>query len=268
MRERTHMFERGLGLLLVVLMLPLGSPTSSTTLQGGGQARWGYRVVNAYPHDSNAFTQGLVIVDGVMYESTGLHGQSSLRRVEIETGRVLQKRDVGKEHFAEGLAAWQDTLIQLTWQTNTAFVYDRATFKPVRTHSFDGEGWGLTSNGQHLILSDGGPVLRFLDPATFKVVRRLTVKDNGRPLEEINELEFVKGEIFANVWLTDRIARINPATGDVIGWIDLTGLLERGELTNDQAVLNGIAYDAASDRLFVTGKLWPRIFEIRLERKQ
>ena len=236
--------------------------------QGGGQSRWGYRVVNTYPHDANAFTQGLVVVDGVMYESTGQLGRSSLRRVDIATGKVLQKLDVAAKHFAEGLAAWQNSLFQLTWQSGVVFVYDRASFKQTGTFPFAGEGWGLTQDGKRLILSDGSPVLRFFDPATFKQTGSITVKDAGKPVSQINELEFVKGEIFANVWHTDRIARIDPATGAVTGWIDMAGLLKPGEVTDNEAVLNGIAYDEKNDRLFVTGKLWPKIFEIKLERKQ
>jgi glutaminyl-peptide cyclotransferase len=236
--------------------------------QGGGQSRWGYRVVNTYPHDANAFTQGLVIADGVMYESTGQLGRSSLRRVDIATGKVLQKAAVEAKHFAEGLAAWQNSLFQLTWQSGVVFVYDRASFKQTQTFPFSGEGWGLTQDGTHLILSDGSPVLRFFDPATFKQARFITVKDGAKPVPQINELEFVKGEIFANIWHSDRIARINPATGAVTGWIEMAGLLKPGEVTDGEAVLNGIAYDAKNDRLFVTGKLWPKIFEIKLERKQ
>ena len=236
--------------------------------QGGGQSRWGYRIVNTYPHDANAFTQGLVVVDGVIYESTGQLGRSSLRRVDLATGKVLQKLDVDAKHFAEGLAAWQDSLYQLTWQSGVVFVYDRASFKQTRTFPLSGEGWGLTQDGKSLILSDGSPVLRFFDPATFKQTHFITVKDGGKPLSQVNELEFVKGEIFANVWHSDRIARINPATGAVTGWIEMAGLLKPGDVRDGEAVLNGIAYDEKSDRLFVTGKLWPKIFEIKLERKQ
>ena len=236
--------------------------------QGGGQTRWGYRIVNTYPHDANAFTQGLVVVDGVMYESTGQLGRSSLRRVDIATGKVLQKLDVDARHFAEGLAAWQNSLYQLTWQSGVVFVYDRATFKQTRTFPLSGEGWGLAQDGTRLILSDGSPVLRFFDPATFKQTGSITVRDGGKPVFQVNELEFVNGEIFANIWHSDRIARINPATGAVTGWIDMAGLLKPGDVRDGEAVLNGIAYDEKNDRLFVTGKLWPKIFEIKLERKQ
>jgi glutamine cyclotransferase len=223
-----------------------------------------YRVVHTYPHDPHAFTQGLVYADGHLYESTGLKGHSSLRMVDVETGRVLQELPVPSQYFAEGLAAWGSTLVQLTWQDHTAFVYDRFSFRELRTLSYPGEGWGLAADGKELILSDGTAMLRFLDPVTFHELRRVIVKDDGVPVLQLNELEVVKGEIYANVWYSDRIARISPATGKVLGWIDLTGLLKPEERTDRGAVLNGIAYDAANDRLFVTGKLWPRLFEIKV----
>jgi len=226
----------------------------------------GYRVVRSYPHDAKAFTQGLVFADGHLYESTGLEGRSSLRMVDLETGRVLQELPVPRPYFAEGLTTWGSTLVQLTWQSETAFIYDRFSFRKLRTQSYQGQGWGLTSDGKTLILSDGTAQLRFLDPATFRELRTVTVKDHGRPVAQLNELEMVKGEIYANVWHTDRIARISPATGKVLGWIDLRGLLPQAERTDPEAVLNGIAYDAAHDRLFVTGKLWPRLFEIKVLR--
>jgi glutamine cyclotransferase len=223
-----------------------------------------YRVVHSYPHDAHAFTQGLIYADGHLYESTGLQGHSSLRMVDLETGRVLQELPVPPQYFAEGLAAWGSTLVQLTWQAHTAFVYDRFSFRELRTEGYSGEGWGLTTDANELILSDGTADLRFLDPATFHELRKVTVKDHGRPVTELNELEFVRGEIYANVWHSDRIARISHANGKVLGWIDLAGLLPAGERTDPEAVLNGIAYDAAHDRLFVTGKLWPRLFEIKV----
>jgi len=233
--------------------------------EGVSRLHQDYEIVNVYPHDPTAFTQGLVIIDGRLFESAGRYGQSNLREVDLESGRVLRRHDVEAKYFAEGLTAWRETLVQLTWTAGAAFVYDRASFKLLRTHQYRGEGWGLTHDGRRLILSDGSPDLRFLDPETFEETGRVTVRDNGSPLEEINELEYVRGEILANVWETDRIARINPASGDVIGWIDLSGLLAAGEVTSHEAVLNGIAYDAARDRLFVTGKLWPKLFEIRVK---
>ncbi|MCS6846303.1 MAG: glutaminyl-peptide cyclotransferase [Anaerolineae bacterium] len=222
-----------------------------------------YTVVNAYPHDPGAFTQGLVYADGVLYESTGLYGRSSLRRVALETGEVLQQRDLPAEYFGEGLALFDGRLIQLTWQNNTGFVYEAASFELQRTWAYPTEGWGLTHDGTHLIMSDGSATLRFLDPVTFQVQREVLVTDGGRPVVRLNELEYVNGEVFANVWQTDWVARIDPQSGRVLGWIDLGGLLTPEERQGID-VLNGIAYDAQNDRLFVTGKLWPKLFEITL----
>ena len=224
----------------------------------------GYRIVHTYPHDPHAFTQGLVFVDGQLYESTGINGQSSLRMVDLETGRVLQEQPVDRKYFGEGLTAWGSTLVQLTWQSHVALVYDRFSFRLLRTFSFAGEGWGLTQDGKWLILSDGTSILRFLDPATFKEVRRITVTDRGMPVTEINELEYIEGQVYANIWHSDRMARISPRTGRVLGWINLKGLLPESERSGPEAVLNGIAWDAAHHRLFVTGKLWPKLFEIEV----
>jgi glutamine cyclotransferase len=226
----------------------------------------GYRVVNAYPHDPDAYTQGLIYRGGFLYESTGRNGQSTLRKVTLETGAVVQQRRIDHAHFAEGLAEWKGRLYQLTWQSNVAFVYDLASFAPVRTLRYPGEGWGLTAAPEGLILSDGTADLRVLDPETFREIRRVTVRDAGVPIDQLNELEFVRGEVWANVWHTDRIARIAPQTGRVVGWIDLSGLMATYRL-DAEAVLNGIAYDAATQRLFVTGKLWPRLFEIQVVAK-
>jgi glutamine cyclotransferase len=227
-----------------------------------------YQVVHTYPHDAQAFTQGLIYLDGHLYESTGIKGHSSLRMEDLETGRILQFQDVPDKYFAEGLAAWKsgstDTLIQLTWQDHTALVYDRSTFRFLRTLPYTWDGWGLTQDGKNLILSDGTATLRFLDPATFRVLRSIQVRDRGQPVTKLNELEFIHGQIYANIWYSDRIARISPATGKVLGWIDLAGLLPESERSSTGAVLNGIAYDSAHDRLFVTGKLWPKLFEIRI----
>jgi glutamine cyclotransferase len=223
-----------------------------------------YRVIHAYPHDPQAFTQGLIYLDGHLFESTGLEGQSSLRQVDLESGRVLEQRDVPKQYFAEGLTDWGSTLVQLTWQSHIGFVYDRATFHLLRSFQYSGEGWGLTQDGKRLILSDGSATLRFLDPNTFKEVRRITVTDHGKPVTKLNELEYIHGEIYSNIWYSNKIARISPQTGRVLGWIDLTGIIPSVELQSTDAVLNGIAYDAQHDRLFVTGKLWPRLFEIKV----
>lgn len=222
----------------------------------------GYRVVKVYPHDPTAFTQGLVYLDGFLYEGTGLAGQSTLRKVRLENGEVVQQHRLDAQYFGEGIAVWGNTIAQLTWQSEIGFLYDRATFKPLKTFSYRGEGWGLTHDGRRLIMSDGTDTLRFLDPGTLKETGRLPVRDGTRPVPDLNELEIVRGEIYANVWNSERIARISPRTGQVLGWIDLTGLLSPAERVGVD-VLNGIAYDAAGDRLFVTGKLWPKLFEIR-----
>jgi len=223
-----------------------------------------YRVLNTWPHDPQAFTQGLVYVDGHLYESTGINGQSSLRMVDLESGRVLQEQLVDSKYFAEGLTDWGSTLVQLTWETHVGLVYDRFSFRLLRTFSYTGEGWGLTHDAKSLILSDGTPTLRFLDPATFKEMRRLTVTDHGKLVRDINELEYIDGQVYANIWHSDRIARISPRTGKVLGWIDLKGLLPESERSSPEAVLNGIAWDAQHRRLFVTGKQWPKLFEIEV----
>jgi glutaminyl-peptide cyclotransferase len=224
---------------------------------------YAHTIVKVYPHDPGAFTQGLQYIDGALYEGTGLYGRSSIRRVRLETGEVLQRRDVPREHFGEGITIAGDELFQLTWQSQIAFVYDRKTFAPRRTLSYRGEGWGLTHDGASLVMSDGSDTLKFLDPKTFTEQRRVRVTSSGVPLRDLNELEYVKGEIFANVWQTDSIVRIDPKTGRVTGRINLAGLLSARERAAAD-VLNGIAYDAPGDRLFVTGKLWPKLFEIRL----
>lgn len=223
----------------------------------------GYTVVRSYPHDPDAFTQGLQFVDGFLYEGTGLNGQSSIRRVKLETGEVIQHRALPSQHFGEGIVIWKDSLIELTYTSGLAFVYDRSTFAPKKSFAYQGEGWGLTQDGSSLIMSDGTADLRVLDPETFGECRRIKVTADGRPVANLNELEFVKGELLANIWQSDRVARISLLTGEVTGWIDLSGLLSAAE-RRDAEVLNGIAYDAARDRLFVTGKLWPKVFEIRI----
>jgi len=223
-----------------------------------------FKVVNVFPHDTAAFTQGLVYRDGFLYEGTGLNGRSQLRKVRLETGEVVQHADLSSEFFGEGIAIAGNKIFQLTWQSQVGFVYNLADFKLLRQFSYPGEGWGLTSHGNEIFMSDGTADIRVLDAATFKEKRRFTVRDGATPIDQLNELEFVEGELFANVWQTDRIARISPASGKVVGWIDLTGLLSPVFRHREDAVLNGIAYDAAHKRLFVTGKLWPKIFEIQL----
>lgn len=244
------------------------APTATTEKSGKQPVPiYGYEVIHTFPHDPDAFTQGLVIHDGKFIESTGEVGRSSLRRVEIENGNVVQKVDVPPPYFAEGVTLLKGKVYQLTWQHQKGFVYDAWTFEKLREFNYTGEGWGLANDGVSLILSDGSNKIRFLDPDNFQVKKTIAVMDGNRPVEEINELEFIKGEIYANIWHADRIARINPETGSVIGWVDLRGLLAPGEVEDEEAVLNGIAYDEVGGRLFVTGKLWPKIFEIRLTQK-
>jgi glutamine cyclotransferase len=225
-----------------------------------------YKIVNSYPHDAKAFTQGLVYEDGFMYEGTGLYGRSSLRKVELETGRILQNHHLPNQYFGEGLTIHGDKITQLTWRSNVGFVYDKEKFSLLKKFNYTTEGWGITDDGKYLIMSDGSDTLYLLDPITHKEINRIKVTYGGRPVTRLNELEYVNGEIFANIWLTDIIARISPESGKVTGWIDLRGLSDDfGSRRGDQ-VLNGIAYDKKGDRLFVTGKLWPKIYEITLER--
>lgn len=225
----------------------------------------GYRVVAEYPHDPEAYTQGLVFIDGVLYEGTGLNGQSSLRRVDLETGDVLQAVELRPRYFGEGIAVVEDGIFQLTWQNGLAILFDRETFEPVDTFSYETEGWGLTTDGERLIMSGGTNHLVFRDLETFAVQGVVAVTDGEMPVALLNELEYVNGEVWANVYRTDFIARIDPDTGTVVGWIDLSGLLsEEDRAGREIDVLNGIAYDAASDRLFVTGKLWPKLYEIEV----
>jgi glutaminyl-peptide cyclotransferase len=242
-------------------------------VDGRGQAAqsrtpvYGFRVVKSYPHDPEAYTQGLIYRDGFLYESTGRYGHSTLRKVALETGTVVQEKRLESKYFAEGLTERNGHLIQLTWDSNLAFVYDVASFRLERTFNYSGEGWGLTRDEERLIMSDGSDTLRLMDPGTFQEREPVSVRADGAPLRNLNELEYVRGEIYANIWHTDRIARISPRSGRVVGWIDLTGLLPKVYQLEAEAVLNGIAYDAGSDRLFVTGKLWPKLFEIRVERR-
>jgi glutaminyl-peptide cyclotransferase len=222
-------------------------------------------VVHTYPHDTAAFTEGLFYLKGYLYESTGLEGHSTIRKVRIDTGAVLQKIDIPPEYFGEGIVDWHGRLISLTWKSQIGFVFDLATLKLQRQFTYPGEGWALTRDNKELIMSDGSPELRFLDPATLKETHRITVTLDGKALANVNELEWVKGEIYANVWQTDWIVRIDPFSGRVVGAINLSGLLKREDRVPGQTdVLNGIAYDAENDRLFVTGKNWPKLFEIRL----
>ena len=226
---------------------------------------YGYTIAQAYPHDPGAFTEGLFYRNGFLYESTGLEGRSSIRKVQLATGKVLQQRPLDRKYFGEGIIDWKGKLVELTWRSEVGFTYDLSTFRLRAQFHYQGEGWALTQDGRRLIMSDGTPQLRFLDPETLAETGRLDVTLNGRPLAMLNEVEWVKGEILANVWQTNYIVRIDPATGQVTGVIDLSSLVQ-AELAKGRQidVLNGIAYDAQHDRLFVTGKLWPDLYEIRL----
>jgi glutaminyl-peptide cyclotransferase len=230
-----------------------------------GANTFSYEVIKTYPHDPEAYTQGLVFHEDVLFESTGLNGRSSIRKVDLLTGKVLKKVDVAPQFFGEGLALMNGRAYQLTWQSQRGFIYDLAEFGLINTFSYTGEGWGLTHDGRSLIMSDGTPRIRFLDPKTFAVERMINVADGSMPISQINELEYIKGEIYANIYMTDRIVRIDPQSGKVTAWINLSGLLPPEDRRQPDGVLNGIAYDEARDRLFVTGKLWPKLFEIKLK---
>jgi len=224
-------------------------------------------VVSAYPHDPDAYTQGLFFDGNTLYESTGLVDKSSVREVELASGRVIRKYDLPGPYFGEGIVLMGNDLIEITWQSGVAFVYDAKTFAKKGEFKYEGEGWGLTTDSTSIVMSDGSAVIRFRDPKTFAVTRSITVSDHGTPVPQLNELEWVKGEIWANVYQTDQIARIDPATGTVTGWIDLSGLLPNIDRTGKEDVLNGIAYQVKGDRIFVTGKLWPKMYEIRLKQR-
>ena len=265
---------RRLGTVFVVAAIALGiagprrsgvaAGSQAPVREGTGAPVAGLRIQHTYPHDPDAYTQGLEFVDGYLYEGTGINGRSSIRKVQLETGKIVRRRPVPREYFGEGITVWKSRVFELTWQSNVAFTYNKESFEPRQSFHYDGEGWGLTHDSALLIMSDGTADLRFLDPDTFKERRRVTVRDAGRPVPELNELEYVNGQIFANVWTTDRIARIEPATGRVLGWIDASGLIPAAQRASGDAVLNGIAYDAQRNRLFVTGKLWPKLFEITI----
>lgn len=227
-----------------------------------------FRILNSYTHDRDAFTQGLVFEDGTLYEGTGLYGKSSLRRVDLETGDVLQVHPLSAEYFGEGITIFEDTIVQLTWQSKKGFIYDKNSFEVLRDFKYETEGWGITSDGKRLIMSDGTSTLYFIDPDTLKTIGNIQVNDEGRPVNNLNELEYVKGQIYANIWHTDNIAMIDPNNGRVTGWADLSGILPAQLNSTAEDVLNGIAYDVKNDRLFVTGKLWPQLFKIELVRKQ
>ena len=240
------------------------APASSIAAQRKPAPVQSYKVVATFPHDTSSFTQGLVFAsDGQLYESTGLEGESTLRRVDIATGQTLQKIDVPSQYFAEGLAMVGDELLQLTWRHKLGFVYDRKTFKQKRTFSYKTEGWGIAYDGtSNLVMSDGSDTLTFLDPKSLAVAKTLRVMDAGRPVSNLNELEWIEGEIWANIWMTDRIARISPRTGEVNAWIDLSSLYPASQRMPPADVMNGIAYDKATRRIYITGKKWPRLYQI------
>ncbi|KKW90013.1 glutaminyl-peptide cyclotransferase [Sphingobium chungbukense] len=233
-------------------------------LAGPAQAETRWKLVKSYPHDPGAFTEGLFFHDGALYESTGLEGQSDIRKVDLKTGRTIARRIIPRPYFGEGIVNWKDRLISLTWRHRQGFVWKLDDFSPVSDFRYEGEGWGLTQDGRSLIMSDGSAQLRFLDPEKLTEQRRITVTWNGRPVERLNELEYVKGEIWANIWYDSHIARIDPRTGAVIDWLDIAPLIKTSGASDSEAVANGIAYDAKADRLFVTGKNWAKLFEIRV----
>lgn len=266
-KNRHHFI--GVVILLLAIALPLsGCRDQSVQINGSippeMTQHMTYEVIRTYPHDPAAFTQGLLYHEGYLYESTGLYGQSSLRKVVLETGEVLQRVDLPPEFFAEGLALWEDRLIQLTWLEGTGFIYALEDFALFGQFTYPTEGWGLTHDGQRLIMSDGSHKLFFLDPGSMQITGFVEVTDQGQPVDRLNELEYIRGEVFANVWLTDEIVRVDPTSGQVLGRIDLSGILQEAQITQPVDVLNGIAYDPDRNRLFVTGKQWPLLFEIRL----
>lgn len=283
-RDRT--LQRFLGQIFLVIPLILLTVTcqrDSTQSEGGSISaapapavepqgvtipprvvNYGFEVIKVYPHDPGAFTQGLLYHNGYLYESTGLNGQSSLRQVDLATGEVRRRVDLADTYFAEGLALHNRKLYQLTWQSRLGFIYDLDSFQLLRTFNYRGEGWGLTVGGGLLILSDGSSRLRFIDPETLDLRREVDVLEGERPVNQLNELEFVNGAIWANIWQSDRLVQINPETGKVMGWVNLGGLLPAEDRQRGVDVLNGIAWDEDGPRLFVTGKLWPKLFEIRL----
>jgi len=243
------------------------APTAPAFIRPAGVPVYTYEIVNVYPHDTNAFTEGLDYLNGDLFESTGLYRRSALRRVELKTGRVLQQTNLPAQYFGEGLALLNGKAYQLTYREGKGFVFQLDTFRANLEFNYSGEGWGMTTDGHSLIMTDGTENIRFLDPGTFKETRRITVVADGKPVTNLNELEWVKGELYANVWKTFEILRIDPQTGKILGVVDFSGLLTPDELERAE-VFNGIAYDPDGDRLFVTGKFWPKLFEVRLRQKQ
>lgn len=261
-------FSHFLDALLFTILTGTAFSQSAHHPQAMRPPEYTFKIIHVFPHDSAAFTQGLIYHDGFFYEGTGLNGRSSLRKVRPETGEVVRRVDLEPQFFGEGITLFKNEIVQLTWQSQTGFIYNLSDFHLLRQFSYPGEGWGLATIGNEIFMSDGTAEIRVLDGGTLKEKRRLKVQDGSTAVTELNELEFVEGEIFANIWQTNRIARISPQSGKVVGWIDLTGLLSPIYRLQEDAVLNGIAYDAARKRLFVTGKLWPSVFEIQLVPKE
>lgn len=254
------------GLIIAGIMVAVGIVgygITRTSSADSGTPVYGYEVVNSYPHNPRSFTQGLQYLDGTLYEGTGQNGDSAVMKDDLESGENLLRQTIPDQYFGEGIVVIDDKLYELTWQSQTGFVYDRENLLPERQFHYTGEGWGLTYDGDRIIMSDGSDFLRFWDPETLEETGRVQVTDNGVPIRNLNELEYIDGEVYANVWQTDRIARIDPESGKVNSWIDLRGLLPANERQGTD-VLNGIAWDARGKRLFVTGKWWPRLFEIKL----
>jgi glutamine cyclotransferase len=251
--------------ILILAAMLYAAQGSSNSIQEGAVPVFGYKIINVYPHSSQAFTQGLVYDGGVLYEGTGLYGRSMLRRVDLKTGAVLQQTNLERSLFGEGVALWKDRIIQLTWQSGLGLVYGKENMTEIVRFSYPTEGWGITSDGKRLIMSDGTDILHILDPETFAEKGQIEVTVNGKPLKGLNELEYIKGQIYANVWPTNWIAIISPESGEVKGKINLQGILQERDIQGSKVdVLNGIAYDDLDDRLFVTGKLWPKLFEIKI----
>jgi glutaminyl-peptide cyclotransferase len=245
------------GSLLAIAVLLNGGWVSAAPVSS-------YKVVAKFPHSTESYTEGFLYLDGFFYEGTGLKGHSAVMAIQPETGKVLQRLELPEQYFGEGIVEWGPNIYQWTWQSHVCFVYDRFSLRPVKQFSYSGEGWGMTHSAKEIITSDGSATLRFRDPNNFQEVRHIEVKDGVETIDRLNELEYIKGEIYANVWHSDRIARISPRDGHVIGWIDLSGLLPADQRVDEESVLNGIAYDKRHDRLFVTGKQWPEVFEIKM----
>lgn len=258
--------------MLPLLLAALAADSCADSQQAKNETRpvpvYTYEIVNRYPHDTDAFTQGLVFDNGILYEGTGLYGRSSLREVDLETGNIKQIYELPARYFGEGITVFGDRLIQLTWKSRTGFIYDRDSLEGKGDFTYATEGWGITHDGERLIMSDGTATLYFLDPLTFNTIGHVKVYNNTTPVDRLNELEYINGQVYANVWQTDNIAVIDPDSGQLTAWLDLSGLLPPPDHSTPVDVLNGIAYDAANDRLLVTGKLWPWLFEVRLAARE